>query len=105
MDTARFIEEAEKWLSRRDMKQLTSVRLFDMESEIRFPKAVQQVLDYERTLRKDIAEWRMANRKGTEYKPESFLRRCSGRGIPSKMRKNSFFSGGNSSKAGTGSSF
>jgi hypothetical protein len=69
MTSARFLEEADKWMGRRDFDRLRSVRLMDTDMDRKQPSVVRKVQEFEHRIRQDLSQWRQAGEKNTEYKP------------------------------------
>jgi len=72
MDTELFIEEAEKWLTGRDLKRLVNVNISHYEAEKNDPLVVKKFKIFEKEFRSDLAQWREAQKKGREFKPSLF---------------------------------
>jgi hypothetical protein len=70
--TATFLEEAEKWLSKSDLKALKSIQLFGDRSKSDGAKVWKSYLAFETRFREEIGLWRQSRREGQEYKPETF---------------------------------
>jgi len=68
----RFLEEAEKWLNRRDYITVSSVKLDGTAPFNRGPRVWQAYKQFETMFRNDLALWREARHDQQEYKPESF---------------------------------
>ena len=67
-----FLEEAEKWLNRRDYITVASVKLDGTAPFERGPRVWQAYKQFEAIFRREIALWREARHNRQEYKPESF---------------------------------
>ncbi len=72
MTTRMFLQEAEKWLSRRDFAILSRARYDSTDIEIKKPGLLQQYVEWEYKFRRELADWRRSMREGMDYKPESF---------------------------------
>jgi hypothetical protein len=72
MTVSLFMEEAGKWMSRRDLKKMTSVELMDPTVSKNHSETIRRVQQFESRLRQELAEWRQAAKNGGEAKPESF---------------------------------
>ncbi len=68
----RFLAEAEKWLGAGDYKTLSSIDLSSVAIEKGDPDGLKRYKKFEFALRSDIAAFREAQRKETDYKPSSF---------------------------------
>jgi len=82
-----FLEEAGKWMTRRDLQKLQSVVLLDPVVEETHPKVIRRVQQFENRIRTDLAEWRQAAKKRTEAKPESFSVSILKEGNPLEVEK------------------
>jgi hypothetical protein len=67
-----FLEEAEKWLSARDLKTLKQARLDASESEKNLPGIFRRYREFESRFRRELGEWRRSLRDGSETRPETF---------------------------------
>ena len=65
-----FLEEAEKWTSKKDYKLLSGIHVFDISREGPLPAYIQSFQSLEYNLRREIADWRKSVREGQEVKLE-----------------------------------
>lgn len=72
MSIDRFLSEAEKWLGAGDYKTLSSIDLLSVAIEKGDRADLKRYKKFEHALRMDIAAFREAQRKETEFKPASF---------------------------------
>ncbi len=72
ISVASFLQEAEKWLSRRDFSIVRSINLNDVAQDKSNPSSLREYKEFEYQLRSDLASWRKAKQIGTEYKPQRF---------------------------------
>ena len=63
-----FIEEAEKWLSKRDFLHLSNVNLNNTQVEDADRGILREFKEFEAMLRRELAVWRRANKNGEEIK-------------------------------------
>lgn len=83
-----FLEEACKWMNRRDLQKLKSVVLMDPVVEEDQPKTIRRVQQFENRVRRDLSQWRQAGKKRIEEKPESFPISILKEGNPLEIEKN-----------------
>jgi hypothetical protein len=69
MTSERFLEEADKWMNRRDFNRLRNVRLMDPVRDRKQLPVIRKVQEYEHRIRQDLSQWRQAGKKNQEYKP------------------------------------
>ena len=69
MTADRFLEEADKWMRRRDFNRLKSVHLMDPVVDRKQSPVIRRVQAFEHSLRHDLSQWRLARKKNQEYKP------------------------------------
>lgn len=72
VDAGRFLTEAEKWLSQKELHIIGGTRLFDREQTGHVPRVYREYRRFEAALRADIAAWREARVSGGDYKPALF---------------------------------
>lgn len=82
-----FLEEAEKWLSKSDLKTLKSVRLFGDGSKSGKAEVWKSYQTFEMRFREEIGLWRKSRREGHEYKPETFQPALVKEGNPLEIEK------------------
>ncbi len=64
-----FLEEAAKWLSRRDNQQLVKIQYDDIFRPSKGQRSLRKVKTFESALRNDLALWRRSMKEGGDYKP------------------------------------
>ena len=69
MTAGHFLEEADKWMGKRDFNRLKSAHLMDPVVNRKQLSVVRRVQEFEHTLRLDLSQWRQARKKNQEYKP------------------------------------
>ncbi len=67
-----FLDEAEKWLSRRDFAILSNARYDSTDIGMSAPKLLKNYVEQEYKFRTELAAWRKAQHDGVDFKPESF---------------------------------
>ena len=67
-----FLDEAEKWMNEKDFSILSKLDMNDYLFKKREPKTLIAYKEFEHKLRHDLAQFREAKKKDTEYKPVSF---------------------------------
>ena len=72
MSIDHFLIEAEKWLNAGDFKTLCAIDLQSVTVNKNEPRDLKTFKKFEFALRSDIAAFREAQRKETEFKPSSF---------------------------------
>mgnify|MGYP006311978107 CR=1 FL=1 len=72
IDSEMFLEEAEKWLTPRDYAVLSQAGYATMQPIKRGPGVLKRYIEFERSFRTELVQWRRAEREGQEYKPRSF---------------------------------
>jgi len=72
MDIPTFLEEAGKWLSRRDFDALKDADLNDLDTEKGETKTLRSYRDFEHSLRYRIAAWRRSMRGGEALRRPDF---------------------------------
>ncbi|MFC1569595.1 DUF2764 family protein [bacterium] len=72
MNVSMFLEEANKWMSKRDLEKLKNVSFKDSEVDEKHSKTLRIVQQFGKQIRQDLGQWRQSKKKGAEYKPESF---------------------------------
>lgn len=87
MTMDRFMEEAEKWMSGKDLETLKNVHFLDTSVEDKAPKLVREYRQFEKQFRSELAEWRKAVKDGVEYKPEGFSSALVKEGNPLEVEK------------------
>lgn len=87
MNVSLFLEEAEKWMSSRDLKKLSKVRLMDTGTHPVQSPVIRKIQQFEKQLRQDLAEWRQANKKNMEFKPATFHASLVKEGNPLEIEK------------------
>lgn len=87
ISTELFLEEAEKWLSKPDLKILKSVQLFGEGAASAKVKVLRSYLDFESRFRKEIGLWRQSRREGHEYKADTFQAALVKEGNPLEVEK------------------
>lgn len=70
--TLSFIEEAEKWLGKRDFHLLKQARFESASLYLKSPKVLGIYNEFEFNFRNDLTKWRLAAKEGQEYKPQTF---------------------------------
>jgi len=85
--TETFLEEAEKWLSKSDLKTLKSIQIFWDTSDSKGPAIWKSYIDFEDQFRYEIGLWRQSRREGHEYKPETFQPALVKEGNPLEVEK------------------
>lgn len=88
MNIPMFLEEAEKWMSKRDYRLLTTVRYEETAPEKPIHKLWQAYRDFELQFRSDLVRWREEKRKGRELKRLSFPVTLVKEGNPLEIEKN-----------------
>ncbi len=83
-----FLEEGEKWLSRRDLAILTKVDINDTTICKDDPIVLKDYKRSEKLLRIDLMEWRKAKKINQEYKTISFPVSTIKDGNPLQVEKN-----------------
>ena len=82
-----FLAEAKKWLSSNDYASLAAVDLHKLASMPVKPAVLQQYLNFENKLRQELAEWRMAKKKNSDYKLETIANSVLTEGTPLDVEK------------------
>lgn len=72
MTIAVFLQEAERWLNRKEYALLSRVDLDDTRFLADDPQTLRDYKQLEFSLRSELALWRNARRLGQEYRPTSF---------------------------------
>ena len=72
MTSEYFLQEAEKWLSTKDLEILSRVDMNDFSLDGKYSQVLLEYKEFEFSLRNDLALWRKAQRMGQEYKTLSF---------------------------------
>ena len=67
-----FLNEAQKWVSAKDLNILANVDINDFSYVKKTNKVLKKYKELESRLRTDIALWRDAERRDLDYKPQSF---------------------------------
>lgn len=67
-----FLDEAKKWLSTKDYRNLSQVDINDFSLEGRFPGTLLTYKKFESKVRNDIFNWRQARQRDQDYKPTAF---------------------------------
>ena len=67
-----FLEEAEKWLSRKDYAILSRVSYDSTDIGISQPRLLKDYVGQEFQFRTELASWRKAQKEGADFKPQSF---------------------------------
>ena len=67
-----FLQEAEKWLSKRDYGVLRRAHYDSTDLAMSGPKLLKKYVEREFEFRTELAAWRKARKEGMDYKPESF---------------------------------
>jgi len=83
-----FLEEAEKWTNTTEYNKLVSADINETEVEDSDPEVLKEFKKYERKFRKDVAEFRKAQKEGYEYKTSLFPNNVLKEGTPLEIEKN-----------------
>jgi len=83
-----FLNEAGKWLSPEDLKQLEQVELAATEIRKSDPAIMKQVKEFELALRRELVNWRTAQKKNQDYKIAAFPANLVREGDPLTVEKN-----------------
>jgi hypothetical protein len=84
---ADFLQEAEKWLSRRARSILSRVDFNDTALDGKVPQVLRDYKAFETDLRMDLAGWRKSQQDGGEYRPEHFPLSVVTEGTPLDVEK------------------
>lgn len=87
LDTDSFLEKASLWMSKRHYKRLSHLSLFNPDFEIKKPRLWQNIIEFEKVFRNEIAEWRKAHRTGQDIKPQHFPLSLVKEGNPLEIEK------------------
>ncbi|MBN1781423.1 DUF2764 family protein [bacterium] len=87
MTVSAFLEEAGKWMGNRDLRKLEAVQLLKLDPDIRLPREIREIQQFEEDLRQDLAEWRQSRKRGAEYKPGLFPLSAVREGNPLEVEK------------------
>ena len=82
-----FLEETEKWFSRKEAQALARVNLHRLTMDALDNTTLRQYIRYESRLRADVAAWRRAQKNDQEYKPETFSPSLLKEGNPLEIEK------------------
>ena len=82
-----FMEEAGKWMSKKDFTALQQISLLDTAYDDRAPKIIKEYRASEYQFRTELAAWRKASKEGVEYKPENFPLSLVKEGNPLEIEK------------------
>lgn len=82
-----FLEEAQKWLSRKDYKILSSVSFKETVLDKKGPRLWLRYRQFEHAMRRELADWRTAVHAGQEYKPSLFPLSMVKEGTPLEVEK------------------
>jgi hypothetical protein len=83
-----FMQELEKWTSKRDFNLLSSLDIKNVSCERSDPSVLQQYKRRESAIRNDLVTWRREKRAGREHKPGSFASSLLKEGNPLVVEKN-----------------
>jgi hypothetical protein len=83
-----FLNEAGKWLSPDDLKQLGQVELAATEIRKDDPAIIKQIKDFELSLRQELVNWRTAQKKNQDYKIAALPANLVREGDPLTVEKN-----------------
>ena len=67
-----FREEAEKWLTRRDLQILSRVHWKDVSGPQKGPRLWRQYQAFEKQFRNELGMWRRLRKDNQEYRPQIF---------------------------------
>jgi hypothetical protein len=81
-----FLEEAKKWLSEKDFKNLQKANIdkLEIKSKVNF---LQEYKKFELTLRKELAAYRENKKRQQEYQPKEVLKKDLLEGNPLEVEK------------------
>lgn len=88
MDIKAFLEEAGKWLSRRDLKVLMIADVFGLKPVTQGPTVLKEYQTFEIRFRNALAEWRRTRRSGEELRMPGFPLSLVKEGNPLDVEKN-----------------
>ncbi|MDZ7370269.1 MAG: DUF2764 domain-containing protein [candidate division KSB1 bacterium] len=88
LSTEVFLQEAEKWMSAADFEKLRRARFDALEVTSNMPSLLRQYAEHEAAFRRDLAQWRKAQKEGFDYKPEIFPVALVKEGNPLEVEKN-----------------
>ena len=72
MSVSKFLDEARKWVSERDLNLLSKVSKSNLSDGKTMDRVLKQYNDFESQIKTDIGLWREAQRKDLDFKPASF---------------------------------
>ena len=87
IDIPTFLEEAQKWLTKRDYQRLSKINLYETAQNGKRLKLWQQYILFELQFRTELAGWRQAHIEGQEYKPSHFALSMVKEGNPLEIEK------------------
>ena len=88
MDVPAFLEEAQKWLRRHDLKVLMDVDAFELKLISKGPAVLKAYRAFEFGLRHALAEWRRSRKSGEELRMPGFPLSLVKEGHPLDVEKN-----------------
>ncbi len=72
MSITKYLEEAQKWVSEKDLNMLSRVSKTNLSDGKIKDRVLKQYNDFESQMRTDIGLWRDAQRRDLDYKPSGF---------------------------------
>lgn len=88
MSSEAFLREAEKWMSESEFDRLRRARYDSTDLTVQKPVLLKQYVEREHAFRRDLAQWRKAQREGQEFKPETFSPALVKEGNPLEIERN-----------------
>jgi len=82
-----FLNEAKRWMSRRNYRTLSHVNLFETIAKKTSPGILRQIQQFEYQFRSDLSQWRQTRGSEKEIKPASFLFSMIKEGNPLEIEK------------------